>query len=396
MDHDLQVALLSQCLELTQRGEPYSTEPETFVPVAKYVDADRFKRETALMRSRMNVVGHASQVSGRGDFITRELLGTPIIVVRGHDDRVRAFVNVCRHRGATLELRDHGRCKRFVCPYHAWTYDTEGALKSVRNKEGFPTLDLDDTKLVELQCAEAAGLLWVCPDKPAGPWEPDEATQRLLSELESLGSADSVVFAKDKKVWHANWKLIVDGGLESYHFKVAHRDTIAQFFPDNVSTFEFLGDHVRTVLPRQSIVALADQPKEEWDIRAHTHVVYSVAPNTSLLFQERHYELIMMSPIAIDQTLIEVLTVVPDPGPRGHSENAQNFWALNHAFTTKTLDEDFALGEQIQRGMATGANEFFRFATFEGALSEWHRRSEEKLAKTATDAGCGSGLVGID
>lgn len=390
MDHEKQVALLSECLDLTERDAPYAIESETRIPVAKYMDADRFEHEVALMRGAMNIVAHASQIANPGDFITKDLLGTPTIVVRGQDGRARAFINVCRHRGATLELRERGKCKRFVCPYHAWAYDTEGGLKTVRHQEGFPQLDLADTRLAELPCVEAAGHIWVCPERSATPWEPDDATQELFNELEGFGTAKSVVFATKKRLWHANWKLIVDGGLESYHFKVAHRDTIAQFFPDNVSTYEFLGDHVRTVLPRTSILKLANQPKEQWDIRAHTHVVYSVAPNASLLFQENHYELILMTPVAVDQTLIEVMSVVPDPGPNGHSERAKNFWALNHAFTTKTLDEDFEIGEQIQRGMATGANEFFRFATFEGALTEWHRRYNDKLTCTAGSIGGGT------
>lgn len=383
MDHEKQVALLSECLDLTKRRKPYVTESETRVPVSKYLDEERFERERSLMRGAMNLVAHASQIANPGDFITRDILGTPTILVRGQDGRARAFLNVCRHRGATVELRDRGRCKRFVCPYHAWAYDTEGALRTVRNQEGFPDLDLEDTRLVELPCLEAAGHIWVCPDRSAKPAEPDAATLQLFAELDAFGASKSVVFASKKRLWHANWKLIVDGGLESYHFKVAHRDTIAQFFPDNVSTYEFLGDHVRTVLPRQSILKLADQPKEQWNIRTHTHLVYSVAPNASLLFQENHYELILMTPLAVDQTLIEVATVVPDPGPDGHSEKANNFWSLNHAFTTKTLDEDFGIGEQIQRGMATGANDFFRFATFEGALTEWHRAYEQKLARAS-------------
>ena len=379
MERAKEVALLSECLELIREKRAFVTDEEALIPVARYRDEARFAAERRLLRQSLNVVGHSSQIPAPGDFITRDVLGTPVIVVRHDDGAARAFVNVCRHRGATVELRSEGHCKRFVCPYHAWTYRTDGSLAKVRHQEGFPSLDLGKTSLVELPSLEAGGLLWVCPEAGAEPPDVD-ADGALTSELEWLGSSDSSVFTSETKIWNANWKLIVDGGLESYHFKIAHRDTIAGFFPDNVSTFEFLHDHIRSVLPRLSILELVDRPESEWDIRAHTHLLYSIAPNASVLVQERHFELIVMTPLAPDQTRVEIATVAPNAGPDGHGKKAKAYLAANHAFTKKTLDEDFAIAEQIQRGMDTGANERFRFAGFEGALTRWHRRLEQKLA----------------
>jgi len=198
-------------------------------------------------------------------FITRDLAGTPVIVVRGKDGHTKAFVNVCGHRGATVELRERGNCRRFVCPYHAWTYATDGSLAAVRQQESFPTLDLEATSLVALPCFETAGLIWACPD----PRVPDpslvEATRKVISELEGFGCAESAVFASEARVWNCNWKLIVDGGLGSYHFRIAHRDTIGSFFIDNTSTFELIGEHVRSVLPRVSVLELSRQPEFDWN-----------------------------------------------------------------------------------------------------------------------------------
>ena len=99
--------------------------------------------------------------------------------------------------------------------------------------------------------------------------------------------------------------------------------------------------------------------------------------------QERHFELILTTPVSVEQTRIEIMTIAPKPGAAGYSEKAQAFLAANHAFTQKTLDEDFVIAEQIQRGMPSGANELFRFARFEAALSQWHRRLDERLARSA-------------
>ncbi|MGB5810361.1 MAG: SRPBCC family protein [Polyangiales bacterium] len=380
MDQEKQISLLSECLRLTQEETPFDSDEETLVPVGRYLDDTQFEKERDLLfRRRLNVVAQSSQLASPGDFITRDVVGTPVIIVRQQDGTAKAFINVCRHRGATVELREAGNCRRFVCPYHAWTYKTDGSLTAVRHVEGFPSLDVDRTRLVELSCLEVAGLVWICPDPNVEPTDVDADTHALGVELDGLGLTDSVVFASETRVWNANWKLIVDGGLESYHFRIAHRDTIAQFFPDNVSTFEFVGDHVRTVLPRQSILSLATRPQSEWKIRDHTHLVYAVAPNASILVQENHYELILMTPLAIDQTRLELMTIVPNPGPDGFSEKRSKFWRLNHEFTKKTLNEDFEIGEQIQRGMKTRANEAFRFAKFEGALTQWHERLNRSL-----------------
>ncbi|MBO6940392.1 MAG: Rieske 2Fe-2S domain-containing protein [Deltaproteobacteria bacterium] len=379
MDREVERALVRECIERVQQKRPTMDEAERLVSVEEYRDPARFELEMArLFRPAMNVVGHTGEIENAGDFVTRELHGAPALLVRQDDGSVKAFLNVCRHRGATVELRQSGHCKRFVCPYHAWTYSRDGALASVRFPEGFPTLDIADTKLVELPCREIAGLLFVGGEQSASAL-PD-GTDALAAELTALGLAEPhVALRTTTREWKSNWKLIVDGGLEAYHFRIAHKDTIAGFFPDNVSLYALLGDHLRTVLPRKSVVELEGQPEEEWRLRKHTHLVYNVAPNATLLVQAGHFELIRMTPLSVDTTRIDLTTLVPTSSLEPHLEKATAFFEANHAFSVKTLDEDFSLGEQIQRGLHTNANEHFRFARYEGALGAWHDRVDHKL-----------------
>ncbi len=356
-------------------------EDEGFVPTRNYADPQRFERERdVVFRPALNVVGLSTAITEPGQFISLDLVGTPIVVVRGEDGRARSFVNVCRHRGAKVELRATGRCKSFVCPYHAWTYGTNGALECVRHASGFPSLQTTDSGLVELSCLEAAGLIWVCPDPAVEHAAFDEPTQALIEELEGLLGERPTAVATESREWAANWKLVTDGGLESYHFRIAHRDTIGSLFGDTNSSYAFIGDHIRSVVPRRSLLELRDQPREAWSLRAHANILYTVHPNATLLIQPTHFEMVMASPLAPDRTRIDVTTVGRDPGPQGYSERAQAFLEQNHAFTLETLAEDFELGEQIQAGIASGANEHFRFGRFEGALTQWHRRLEDRLA----------------
>ncbi len=378
MERAKELELLSECIALAQAKRRFAEGDETLVPVSRYIDDDRFEREQqVLFRTLPNLVAHSSQVSQPGDFITREIAAMPAIVVRASDGRVNAFVNVCRHRGATVEPRRQGHCTRFVCPYHAWTYGLNGQLDRVRHQDGFPTLDIAATSLVRLPVFEAAGFIWVVPDASVEPEFEAALPSVLLDELGGLGCESLEVFDSAVRIWNANWKLIVDGGLESYHFKVVHRNTIAAAFLDNSSTFELIGDHIRSVLPRTSLLGLAEEPHSTWDIRKHTNVLYSLFPNASVLIQEDHVVLVLMAPLTVDMTRIEVISLVP--ASANSSERATRHWQSNHALTVTTLNEDFEIAEQIQRGATTGANEHYRLARFEAALSKWHERIDAKL-----------------
>lgn len=383
MQRSKELELIRECLALAQERKPYMESDETFIPVSKYTDEARFRAEReTLFRRSPNLLAHSSQLGNAGDFITRRVAGAPVLLARGSDGAARAFLNVCRHRGATVEPRPEGHCKKFVCPYHAWTYGLDGRLERVRHRDGFPSLDVESTALVPLPTFEASGFIWVQPEPGSESDFRSIFSDALLDEIAWLGTEQLDVFDTSSRVWKANWKLIVDGGLESYHFKIAHRNTIAQFFVDNGSTFELLGDHIRSVLPRTSMVELRDQPESQWHIREHSHLLYSLFPNASLLVQEDHVVLITMTPISVDQTQIDIASLVPS-SVRG-SERAQRHFRANHDFTEVTLNEDFEIAEQIQRGACTGANVHFRFARFEAAIARWHRLMDAKLANATS------------
>lgn len=377
MNRDKELELLAASLKRTLDKERPLEGEETLVPTTDYTDAARFERERErVFRRELNVVALSSALAEPGDFITAEVVGAPVLVSRGDDGQLRAFLNVCRHRGATVEPRASGRCKRFVCPYHAWTYNNDGSLHKVRHKDGFPTLQPQDHGLVELRCVEAAGLVFVCPTPGL---EPEPLPAALVGELEQMLGPRPTAYARTTRDWAANWKIIVEGGIESYHFSVAHKRTIAPFFTDTLSTWEAIGPHTRSVLPKRSIASLAERPRDEWRIREHTHVVYTIHPNALILMQKTHFDLILMTPVAVDRTRIEVLTVGNAPESGEVSERARAFLQQNHGFSLLTLDEDFEIGEQIQRGLATPANTHFRFARFEDALSAWRARLEAAL-----------------
>ncbi|MEM9107234.1 MAG: SRPBCC family protein, partial [Pseudomonadota bacterium] len=199
-----------------------------------------------------------------------------------------------------------------------------------------------------------------------------------------LGAYD--VHAADDKVWNCNWKVVVEGGLEAYHFRVAHRHTIGALFHDNLSTYRMLGKHIRSILARVTVDELVEVPRKEWKLRDHANVLYSLFPNSAWLVQSDHCVMIQFSPIAVDKTRIRCVTLRPKQD-EPLNEKQQKYWDKNHALTIKTLDEDFDLGEKIQAGLALGVNDNLTFGRFEGALGKFNEVVDEALGNAPAGPG---------
>ncbi|MFQ6007144.1 MAG: aromatic ring-hydroxylating dioxygenase subunit alpha [Woeseia sp.] len=166
------------------------------------------------------LAGHVTQIPGPGDFLVFRLAGESAIIVRGEDQQVRAFANVCRHRGSLVCLDDHGRNRNFRCPYHGWIYGLDGKLIAARSmKKGF---DREDYGLHPVSLEILGGMMFVCfcNDPPLL-----EAAKRDLAEpMAMFGFEDLKVAARKTYPIAANWKLAVENYQECYHCATAHPD----------------------------------------------------------------------------------------------------------------------------------------------------------------------------
>jgi len=379
MDHATQVELLDEILGLRAEKSAFLDQRVTYSPVARYLDQDRFKAEQqALFRGQPSLVAHVSELAGEGDFLRRNLGGAPILITRDRDGQVNAFYNVCRHRGARLVEAESGCRHRFTCPYHAWTWDNQGRLIAAPHREqGFPDLVMSDYGLKRIACTERGGWIW-CHLDTTGP-SIDHFLAPLADDMEWLAMDDLVVHAEETRTWQFNWKIGIEGGLEAYHFRVAHAKTIGSLFHDNLSTYRHLGPHIRSLLARTNVDELVEQPRHQWRLRAHTNVLYNIFPSTAWLVQADHVVLLQFSPLAVDQTQVRMVTLRPGQA-EPLSEKHQAYWDKNHALTCRTLAEDFELGESIQAGLALGVNDAVTFGRFEGALHGFNLSVERALA----------------
>ncbi len=351
MTPDLQAQLVARVLAHFERGTTDSAPAPSTLPTAAYAD-----EAAALFRRLPLAIGHASQLAAPGDYLTHDATGVPLLVVRGDDGKLAAFLNVCRHRGTRVEATPCGSKKAFVCPYHAWTYGRDGALRNIPHADGFA--GHDGRGLVPIAVAELAGLIFVQREGVIAPaW-----LGPIAGELDGFGIARSHVYAPTTMTRELSWKLAIDIFLEAYHLQSAHRDSIYRLFFDNVGLHDPIGPHQRNVFPKRTI-------REAGELRRHANVLYHLFPNTLVLVEPDHAAVLHLWPLGAARTLLTSYTLVPEPPA---TDKARAYWDANNAILYNAVGEDFTLGESIQRGLASGANREVVFGAFEHGLAHFH------------------------
>jgi phenylpropionate dioxygenase-like ring-hydroxylating dioxygenase large terminal subunit len=200
------------------------------VPLHDCFDPAFFELEKeAVFRRSWLYMGRAEQLPRKGSYFTKELqfLGVSVLVVRGLDDEVRAFHNVCSHRGNKLAWDDEptketsGNCRQLACKYHGWRYDLEGQINYVHNAPEFFDLRAEDLALPKIHCEEWAGFIFVNLMD-----EPQESLREFLGpdveRLESYPFHTMTQHYRMETTIHSNWKLIMDAFQELYHVPYVH------------------------------------------------------------------------------------------------------------------------------------------------------------------------------
>lgn len=173
-------------------------------------------------------VGRADECPSPGDFLTHEIAGVSVLIVRQQDGELKAFVNSCAHRFAQLVSEAEGTARRFTCPYHAWTYSCDGQLiraPYMEMKDGF---DVSQHRLRALSLEVWEGFVYVTLAlKPA-----HRVAERLAPLRENVvgryGMDCYRTVLRETMVWDANWKNLIENFIESYHVPIAHGKTFAQ------------------------------------------------------------------------------------------------------------------------------------------------------------------------
>ncbi len=353
---------------------------ESSSPVDLYLDPDRFKAERRMMRRFPQAVLASSILSHAGDWWSGDVLDVPLLLSRDDEGQVRAFINVCRHRGARLVEQGQGCGKRkFSCPYHAWTYGCDGQLLHVPHANGFPEAEQDVTGLRALPCVERAGLIWVIVD-PAEDKSGEDMAAMLgpfSDDLRTMGFDACQAYAPREIEIACNWKLVIEGSSEAYHFKIAHRQSIAPLFADNAQIIDEHGLNRRMFIVRESLRQFSGTAESLNELRQHGNLLYFFFPLTMILVQPDHAQVTRIEPITPERTRIIDIALIP---PGRLDERAREYWDRNVDLYRRTLGEDFSMMESIQTGLRSGANGALRFGRHELALTRFHEQLSAQLA----------------
>ncbi|HEX6960169.1 MAG TPA: aromatic ring-hydroxylating dioxygenase subunit alpha [Ferrovibrio sp.] len=338
------------------------------------------ERERLFFRAPL-VLGHAALLPRPGDTLVLDVLGQPLLLVRGRDRQIRGFLNVCRHRGTRLCNAKEGEGgevlhrTNFTCRYHNWVYDLDGRLKHVPLEDAFPGLDRAAYGLTRIPLAVREGVIFGMID-PDATMDIDGFLAGIDGDLAAHGFGGMHVYARRLARRKANWKLIMDAFLESYHVVRLHQSTIAPFFMDKMAVMDRLGPHQRSLLARQEFVELADLPEAAWDGRRHCTFAYAIFPNTILVLSPDYTSMLTMYPEAADQTLY-CHTMLTPHAPRDAKEDDHWRRSLELIEGGVFQAEDLFIAEQAQIGMASGANKTMVYGRFEASIRSFHESVDE-------------------
>ncbi|MGB3147336.1 MAG: aromatic ring-hydroxylating dioxygenase subunit alpha [Paracoccaceae bacterium] len=202
------------------------------LPGGFYTDPDYYKWEKATVLAKgWHCLGRCDEVPEPGDYFTLQLLGEPLIVIRGDDGDIRVLSNLCRHRNMPL-VEGRGNVKRFVCSYHAWAYGRDGALLRAPRMEnaGF---DAKGCHLPRLAVQFWQGFIYASLDPTARPFGAEaEGLGQMLAPYQTE-SFRLVHVAQE--FWRCNWKALVENFMEAYHLSVVHPETLHGYTPTGLA-----------------------------------------------------------------------------------------------------------------------------------------------------------------
>ena len=365
-----ELAIIETVLDYCESGSTHLQSDIMLNPVEHYTNPEQLKKEIdVLFRQFPIVVAHCSQLAEPGEFITHNDTGVPLLVTRNRNGQIKAFINVCRHRGARVENEPCGKANTFSCPYHNWTYGLDGELRGLPHANDFGDLDKSVLGLVEVPAFERFGLIWVRPsvldhDKKT-TLDIDAWLAPMAEQFGALNLETHSLF----KVWSINrnmsWRIALEGFQESYHFCSAHKNTACSTYLDNQSVFLDQYPHVRHAVPLSRVQKLVGRDKEEWDYRSNFMTQNYLFPCNFMQVMTDHVYVHSIIPTGPGTCVFQCMMLVPE-APQ--TDKAQAYWQANYDVVRTVFDEDFEIGEGIQQGFATGVNQNFVFGRYEAGL----------------------------
>jgi len=390
MDHAEQVRCAHRLLDNIKNSKTDMADSIYLHPVSDYTSKPQLLEEKQKVFMEYPIfVGFSSELPNPGDYLTDTFAGVPVLVIRGKDGTLQAFLNICRHRAAPVATGS-GKCaKRFICPYHGWAYGTDGKFIRMSMEEGFTELDKSQLNLRPLAAQEKYGLMWISLNPEKGV-DIDGLLQDFKSDFAAYGFENYHHYKTIPMQKSMNWKMVIDTFLENYHLKVLHRDTIGGAILSDLQLVDASGNCERLIQARSGFVDHTEQaPESNWDLVRHSAITYVLFPNTFFIMQSDHVEIWRSFPDGDNANSSKIYFDVYVPEP-AETEKARRYWDKNIDYGVSiVLGEDFPLSERSQANFGSGLVSTITFGRNEPGLINYHTAINRAL-------GCQDRKLGMD
>ncbi|MFL6722238.1 MAG: aromatic ring-hydroxylating oxygenase subunit alpha [Sphingomonas sp.] len=320
-----------------------------------YYDPEFFEAEKqALLRPAPQIVCHESEIASPGDWRTLEYLGESLIVIRGDDGQVRAFHNLCRHRGSRLVDGNGGCAKVLTCPYHAWSYARDGRLVGVPHREEYPGLQVGNLGLVQVALEHWHGFLFVTlePGSPSvahmmAPYE-DEVAPYRFADLRAIGR----VTLRPRPL---NWKTVADNYSDGLHIPIGHPGLMRLFGKNyrieaNEHVDRMEGDLIErpsSNLSERGYQRLLPRPDHLPQSHQRKWLYYKLFPNVAFDIYPDQLDFMQFLPVSATETVVREISYALPDGRREMRAARHLNWRINRRVNA----EDTELITRVQLGM---------------------------------------------
>jgi phenylpropionate dioxygenase-like ring-hydroxylating dioxygenase large terminal subunit len=408
MEHEAQVAIIKDLLRMLDDNVNVDAGVQMRNPISTYTCKELAAKEwKTFFREHPQLIGLSNDLPAPNTFVTVDDFGVPVLATRDSTGKFRAFLNACRHRGVRVESREQGEGERFQCPFHHWTYGSNGELLGIPRMRDFGDLDRSCHGLIELPSCEQYGMLWVHPD-PSGTLDVGALLGDLGPELADWHPGDLTFMGESVIDMQLNWKLANDTFGETYHFSRLHQNTLSNIFHGDALVYDTYGRNHRFIFPSRQIDEMRTAPEEDWRVRGAAVLVYFLFPNIQFIVgvnginvvkiypdgenpgrsitRSRHYFSQRALELAQEpeRTVIDASNVY-DLNSR-ETKSSFSIEATMEVFDSTIEREDYRMGELAQRSAENGLLEYVIFGRNEPALHHYHNAYREALGMPALEA----------
>jgi len=371
--------------EWQREGPPGDFPALPPIPTGRYTDPTFYALEQEhLWKKAWLFVGRDEDFEGPGSFRTTHRTGSPLLLVRGNDGVLRGFFNTCQHRGAPVVRDACGAAKRLRCQYHSWTYDLDGKLLQVPDRRDFTEFDESKRALKPVRCEAYDGWVFVNEDPGATPLR--QWLGPVAGEWSALRGAELRAHGTRIERVPANWKIVADAFLETYHVATIHPQTVSKLLDHRGAAMGlFRHGHSRMVTPKwkEAVQRQRATPLPLPEIAgldplfSDTNPAYSLFPNLITPLDTIGFPFIFFWPIDAETTDVEWTFY----GPAAETPEQEKAWEMYIQIFDGVMNEDFMNLAPMHRSIASGALESIPLSYQERRIYHLHEEIDRLIGR---------------